>query len=260
MLKKFYAPFHKLVVSTEKNSERANGERILGKHPESGKQVIARIGRFGPLVQISGDDEDDKPQYAPLRMGQRLETITLEEALDLFKMPRTIGDYEGKSVSVSIGRFGPYVKHDGLFISVPKTDDPYTIDLVRAIELIEAKRKAEREKVIKIFKDRPDVQLLNGRWGPYLVVGELNYRIPKTADPNKLTLKECLEIASDDKNASAKSRFKSKKKSEAAAKTALKAAASKKPAVKKAPAKKAPAKKAAKKASAKKATRKTSKK
>ena len=264
MLKKFYVPFHKLVLSTEKNSERANGERVLGKHPESGKQVSARIGRFGPLVQISGEGEDDKPQYAPLRTGQRLETITLEEALDLFKLPRTVGDYEGKPVSVSIGRFGPYVKHDNLFISMPKTEDPYTIDLDKSIELIEAKRKAERERVIKVFKERPDVQLLNGRWGPYLVVGDLNYRIPKGADAKKFTLEDCLEIAADEKNASAKSRFKSKKKSQAAEKVALKAAAAKKPAAKKAPAKaakKTAAKKAAtKKAPAKKAVKKTTKK
>jgi DNA topoisomerase-1 len=259
MLKKFYVPFHKLVLSTEKNSERANGERVLGKHPESGKQVSARIGRFGPLVQISGEGEDDKPQYAPLRTGQRLETITLEEALDLFKLPRTVGEYEGKPVSVSIGRFGPYVKHDNLFISMPKTEDPYTIDIDKSIELIEAKRKVERERVIKVFKDRPDVQLLNGRWGPYLVVGDLNYRIPKGTDAKKLTLDDCLEIASDEKNASAKSRFKSKKKSQAAEKVALKAAASKKPAAKKAPAK-AAKKTATKKTAAKKAAKKTTKK
>jgi DNA topoisomerase-1 len=259
MLKKFYVPFHKLVLSTEKNSERANGERILGKHPESGKQVSARIGRFGPLVQISGEGEDDKPQYAPLRTGQRLETITLEEALDLFKLPRTVGEYEGKSVSVSIGRFGPYVKHDNLFISMPKTEDPYTIDIDKSIELIEAKRKVERERVIKVFKDRPDVQLLNGRWGPYLVVGDLNYRIPKGTDAKKLTLDDCLEIASDEKNVSAKSRFKSKKKSQAAEKVALKAAASKKPAAKKAPAK-AAKKTTTKKTAAKKVTKKSTKK
>lgn len=260
MLKKFYEPFHKLVVETEKNSERANGERILGKHPESGKQVIARIGRFGPLVQISSEGDDDKPQYAPLRTGQRLESITLEEALDLFKLPRTVGQYEGKDVAVSIGRFGPYVKHDNLFISMPKTDDPYIIILDRAIELIEAKRKAERERVIKVFKERPDVQLLNGRWGAYLVVGDLNYRIPKNSDPKMLTLDDCLEIAADDKNASAKSRFKSKKKSQVAEKLTTKAAAKKQP-VKKAPAKKTAKKTTANKAApAKKSAKKTIKK
>ena len=260
MLKKFYEPFHKLVVDTEKNSERANGERILGKHPESGKQVIARIGRFGPLVQISSEGDDDKPQYAPLRTGQRLESITLEEALDLFKLPRTVGQYEGKDVAVSIGRFGPYVKHDNLFISMPKTDDPYIIILDRAIELIEAKRKAERERVIKVFKERPDVQLLNGRWGAYLVVGDLNYRIPKNSDPKMLTLDDCLEIAADDKNASAKSRFKSKKKSQVAEKLTTKAAAKKQP-VKKAPAKKTAKKTTANKAApAKKSAKKTIKK
>ena len=147
---------------------------------------------------------------------------------------------------------------------MPKTDDPYTIDLDRSIELIEAKRKAERERVIKVFSDRPDVQLLNGRWGPYLVVGDLNYRIPKGADATKFTLEDCLEIAADEKNASAKSRFKSKKKSQAAEKVAIKAAAAKKPSAKKAPAKaakKTAAKKTvAKKTPAKKAAKKTTKK
>ncbi|MBK9399806.1 MAG: DNA topoisomerase I, partial [Bacteroidetes bacterium] len=184
MIKKFYGPFHKSVEQTEKHSERATGERELGTDPKSGRKVIARIGRFGPLVQISGDDDEEvKPQYAKLRSGQRLETITFEEAMDLFKMPRNLGKYEDEDITIGIGRFGPYVKHVNLFASLTKEDDPYTIDLDRAIELIEIKRKTERERIIKVFKDRPDVQVLKGRWGPYLVVDGGNYRIPKDRKP-----------------------------------------------------------------------------
>ena len=153
-----------------------------------------RIGRFGPLVQITGETEEEKPQFAKLRPGQRLETITLEEALDLFKMPRNIGNYEEEDVTISIGRFGPYARHNGIFVSLAKTDDPYTIEIDRAIELIEAKRKTDRERIIRIFDERPDVKLLNGRWGPYLVANELNYKLPKDKDPNVLSLQDCLDI------------------------------------------------------------------
>lgn len=258
MIKKFYGPFHKLVESTEKNSERATGERLLGTHPVSGKKVIARIGRFGPLVQISGESEEDKPQFAKLRSEQRLETITLEEALDLFKMPRNVGQYEDADVTIGIGRFGPYAKHQNVFVSLGKTDDPYTIDLDQSIELIEAKRKVERERIIRVYSERPDVQVLNGRWGPYLSIGDANFKIPKDKDPKKLTLSDCLEISADEKNASGgKSRFKRKgatKKTETAVvkKMPVKKTAAKKAPAKKAVSKAAPAKKtAAKKAPAK---------
>jgi DNA topoisomerase-1 len=275
MIKKFYGPFHKLVENTEKNSERATGERVLGVHPESGKKMIARIGRFGPLVQIGGETEDDKPQFARLRANQRLESITLEDALDLFKMPRNLGTYENNDVTIGIGRFGPYVKHDGLFVSIAKTDDPYTIDLDRSIELIEAKRKAERERVIKIFKERDDVQLLNGRWGPYLMADGKYFKLPKGADPHKMSFDDCLEVIGDGstgrlprgkkvaakktaaKTAPAKKAAKKSAKT-VSMKTPAKQAASKSAAPRKAaPAKKASAEKApAKKAAAKKSGRK----
>jgi DNA topoisomerase-1 len=251
MIGKFYKPFHKLVLDTEQNSERATGERILGVDPVSGKRVSARIGRFGPLVQLTGDNEEEKPQYAKLRTGQRLETITLEEAMDLFKMPRTIGTYEDENVVISIGRFGPYIKHNSMFVSLPKTDDPYTVELERSIELIEAKRKADRERIIKKFEGREDVQLLNGRWGPYLVIGDRNFKLPKTVVPADLSLEECLEIAAAAGEDTGKRRFGAKKSAAKAAVPAKKAAAKKTPA-KKAAAKKtvaakkvAPAKKAA---------------
>jgi DNA topoisomerase-1 len=148
MLKEFYTPFHKSVEYAAENTERATGERILGIDPSSGKTVSARIGRYGPLVQIKGENEDDTPKFSKLRAGQRLETITLAEALDLFKMPRDLGEFDGLEMVVGIGRFGPYVRHGSAFVSIPKTDDPYTIDSERAVELIIAKRKSDAEKVI----------------------------------------------------------------------------------------------------------------
>src|SRR6185436_12122770 len=140
MLAEFYQPFHSNVKHTEENAERASGERILGVDPKSGKTVSARIGRFGPMVQMKMNDEDEKPQYASLRAGQRLETITFEEALDLFKLPRNLGQFEGKDLIVSIGKYGPYIKQEDSFTSLPKTDDPYEVTLERAIEIIEEKR------------------------------------------------------------------------------------------------------------------------
>ena len=218
MIKQFYGPFHKSVEQTEKHSERATGERMLGKDPKTGMEVIARIGRFGPLVQINGKSEDDKPRYAKLRSGQRLETITLEDALDLFKMPRQLGQYEKDDVVIGIGRFGPYVRHGSLFASLTKEDDPYTVELDRAIELIELKRTAERERMIRQFSERPDVQVLKGRWGPYLVVDGANYRIPKDKDAAKLSLEECLDIAENTKPSGKVRRLTKDKSSAAAAK------------------------------------------
>jgi len=238
MIKKFYGPFHKSVEQTEKHSERATGERELGKEPKTGLTVIARIGRFGPLVQINGKNEDDKPRYAKLRSGQRLETISLEEALDLFKMPRNLGAYEGEDIVIGIGRFGPYARHGSLFASLSKEDDPYTIELSRAIELVEAKKTAERERIIKKFADREDVQVLKGRWGPYLVVDGRNYRIPKDTEAALLSLEDCLEIASNTKPSGGKVRRIGKGTKEAKKEFTVKKAAAKKPAARKAAAKK----------------------
>ncbi|MBK7389277.1 MAG: type I DNA topoisomerase [Bacteroidia bacterium] len=246
MIGEFYKPFHKTVEHTEKNTERATGERILGKDPVSGKIVSARIGRFGPLVQMRVDENDEKPQYAKLRSDQRLETITLEMALDLFKMPRNLGDYEEKEVVIGIGRFGPFVRHNSMFVSIPKTDDPYTIDIDRAIELIEAKRKSDSEKTIKLFDENPEVKVLKGRWGPYIVFGKKNIKIPKDLEPEKITYADCVRLEKDTPDAP-KGRFgrfakKNTDTKAAPAKTAPKKAAAKK---KTAAKKSAPAKKVA---------------
>ncbi|MFA0964317.1 type I DNA topoisomerase [Roseivirga sp. BDSF3-8] len=197
MIEDFYGNFHDRVEQTE-NIERSEvpSSRELGVDPKSGRKVIVRLGRFGPLAQIGDQEEDgEKPQYASLRKGQFIENITLEDALELFKLPRDVGMFEDKKVVAAIGRFGPYIRHDSKFVSLPKEDDPHSVSEERAIELILAKRKADAEKHIKSFDENPDVQILNGRWGPYIKVGKKNVKIPKDKDPKELTLEECLDLA-----------------------------------------------------------------
>lgn len=196
MLESFYGPFHTNVEDTLEHSERATGERELGVHPTNGRKVIARIGRFGPMIQIGDEREDgEKPEFASLHANQSINSITLEEALELFKLPRVLGEFKGQPVKANIGRFGPYVQLGKLFVSLPKEDDPMTVNLDRAIELIKVKQEEEKNKVIKLFPENEDVQLLNGRYGAYLKIGRDNFRLPKDKDPKELTLEECLEIA-----------------------------------------------------------------
>jgi DNA topoisomerase-1 len=159
-----------------------------------------KIGRFGPVAQLgeaSIDGDGEKPQFSSLRAGQILETITLEEALDLFKLPRELGEFENKKVTVAIGRFGPYIRHDNKFVSLGKSDDPFEIDLQRAIELIEAKREKDKQAVIMTFTEEPDLRVLNGRWGPYISYKKKNYKIPRKVEADKLTLEDCLKIISE---------------------------------------------------------------
>lgn len=275
MLKDFYGDFHKQVVQTE-TVERSsvNSSRILGVHPETGEQVSTRLGRYGPFVQIGEADEekDIKPKYASLRKGQLIENITLEEALDLFNLPREIGMFEDKPMIAAIGRFGPYIRHNSKFVSIPKIDDVMTVDADRAIELILAKRQSDAEKLIAEYPESEYVKVLKGRWGPYLAIGKNNFKLPKDREPASLTYAECLAIAGLDHDptdvdaglakpkkgkAAAKKTVAAKKapvaKKAVAKKPAAKKAAAKKPAAKKPAAKKAAAKKpAAKKAAAKK--------
>lgn len=217
MIGEFYQPFHEKIESALEKSERMKGERILGTDPVSGKQVSVKIGRYGPIAQLGEtipDNNDVKPQFASLRTGQHIETITLEEAMELFKMPRDLGEYEEKKVSIGIGRFGPYVRHNNQFVSLPKTDDPYTVSLDRAIELIEAKREKDRNAVIKIFDNDAEMRILNGRWGPYISYKKENYRIPKTVKAEQLTYEDCQKIVETTvkKPTAAKSSAKKKKK------------------------------------------------
>ncbi|MDE6367316.1 MAG: DNA topoisomerase I, partial [Muribaculaceae bacterium] len=169
--------------------------RVRGNDASTGNPVSVKIGRFGPLVQIGDAESDEKPQFASLLKGQSLATITLEEALKLFEFPRTLGEFEGKDVTVAIGRFGPYVRHDSKFISIPKDVAPASVTLEEAVALIEKKRVEEANRVIKTFDEAPDLQILNGRFGPYICFEKSNYKIPKTvADPAALTLEQCKEI------------------------------------------------------------------
>jgi DNA topoisomerase-1 len=235
MLESFYRPFHKTVEVTEEKSERASGERLLGVDPKSGKNIYARIGRFGPLVQIGEADEVEK-KFASLKKDQRLEGITLEDALELFKLPRIAGQFEDKDMKIAIGRFGPYIQHNSAFFSIPKDDDPLTLTNERAIEIILAKRKSDAEKEIKSFRGegRDDVRVLNGRWGPYFAIGKSNYKIPKDREPASLSLAECLALAEDqEKNMPPYKRALLARK---AALEAKKAPKGKKTAVKKVPA------------------------
>lgn len=195
MIREFYHPFAKQVRETLENSERVKGERLLGTDPGSGKNVYVKIGRFGPMVQIGEAEDEEKPRFASLKKGQSMDSLVLEDALRLFDFPRSIGSYEEAELTVAIGRFGPYVKHKSAFYSLAKTDDPNTIDAERAIDLIGEKRKKETERVIRLFDEDPQVQVLNGRYGPYIAIGKSNYRIPKGTDPASLSLEKCREIA-----------------------------------------------------------------
>ena len=193
---RFYSVFHPEVDhALNMRLEHRVGERVLGTHPQSGKVVSVKIGRFGPLVQIGDSDSDEKPQFASLLKGQSLADLTLEDALKLFEFPRVIGEYEGKDVTVAIGRFGPYVKHDGSFASIPAGMSPAAIALDEAVELIRAKREAEKNKTLKTFAEDTDLQILNGRYGPYIDYKKENYKIPKTVEsPAELTAEQCHEI------------------------------------------------------------------
>lgn len=199
MLDNFYKTFHQKVESTEAiDRSEVNTGRELGIDPKTGLKVIVRLGRFGPLAQLGEQTEDgEKPKFASLRKGQLIETVTLEEALELFKLPREVGSYEGKTMTVAIGRFGPYIRHDSKFYSLTKEDDPLSVDEARCIELIEKKRKADAEKEIKIFEENPDVKILNGRFGPYISALGKNIKIPKDVEPASLTLEECLKMAEE---------------------------------------------------------------
>jgi DNA topoisomerase-1 len=195
MIDKFYKPFHKTVDKTSEESEKAKGEKVLGKDPATGKPVLVKIGRYGPIAQIGESSDEEKPKFAALLKGQSLETISLEEALDLFKLPRTVGEYEGEEVVAGIGRYGPYVRHKSKFYSLKQgVDDPLSVGLERSIELIEEKRKLDSQKYIKKFDEEPELEILNGRYGPYISFKGKNYKIPRNKKPEELSLEECREI------------------------------------------------------------------
>jgi DNA topoisomerase-1 len=211
-ISRFYAPFHKEVENTLEHSEKATGQRILGIDPKSGRNIYARIGRFGPMIQIGEAEDEEKPIFASLLKGQSISSITMEEALDLFKLPRTVGKYEEEEVIAAVGRFGPYVKHKNKFYSLPKNINPMKVTIDQAIEIIKEKIQKDKEKFIKEF-EKEKIQILNGRYGAYIKKGRKNYRIPKDKEPKDLTLEEVLNIIeAADKNPKTKTRSKRTKK------------------------------------------------
>lgn len=240
MIDQFYQPFSKTVAKTEKveRSSVQNRSRELGVDPKTGKNVYVKLGKFGAYIQLGENPDDnggEKPKFASLRVGQFIENITLESAMELMKMPRDLGTFEDLPVVANIGRFGPYVLHDKKFVSIPKGEDPYTITPERAVELIHAKRELDANRLIKAFPENPDIQVLNGRFGPYIKAGKKNVKIPKGKVPAELTLEECVTLAENAPERKGRfGRFAAKKTEEPAAE------------------KKAAPKKAAKKAAAKK--------
>jgi len=196
MMDGFYNPFHKEVEDTLENSERATGERDLGIDPVSGKKIIARIGKFGPMIQIGDEKVDgEKARFASLQKDQSIGSISLEDALELFKLPRTLGEHEGLAVKANNGRFGPYVQVGKLFVSIPKEEDAFSISFERALELYLKKLEDDANKMIKVFEKRPEVQLLNGRYGAYLKIGKDNFKLPKGTVAEDLSLEECIKIS-----------------------------------------------------------------
>ena len=246
LMEKFWGPFKELVEDKKQSLDRtdAGSSRSLGTDPKSGKEVSARIGRFGPMVQIGTVDDEEKPKFASLQPGQSIYSISLDEALKLFDMPRTLGESNGETVSVGIGRFGPFAKRGSTYASLKKEDDPYKIDLARAVFLVDEKEEIARNRIIKEFPGS-DIQVLNGRFGPYISDGRLNGKIPKDREPASLTLDEVTKLL-EETGKPARRGFGAKK---AAAK---KVAAKKDAAPKQAAVKKAPAKKAAKRATTRK--------
>ncbi|GGE21092.1 type I DNA topoisomerase [Sphingobacterium cellulitidis] len=228
MLSNFYGPFHSEVQNTLDNADRATHERELGVDPVSGKPISVRVGRFGPLVQIGTADDEEKPIFASLRKGQMIETITLEEALELFKLPKKVGEFEGKEMTVAIGRFGPYIRHNSSFYSLPKGLDPLDVEQEQAIQIIEEKRQKDKDKVIKIFDENPEAKIENGRWGPFVRFGKQNLKIPKGTEVEKITYADVLKWAEEDtKSPSAKKAARATKTTKTA-KTTKKATAKKK--------------------------------
>jgi DNA topoisomerase-1 len=242
LMKSFWGDFNKQVIDKEESVSRAEvmQARELGTDPKSGKPVSVRMGRFGPFVQIGTKDDEDKPKFASLLPGQKVDSINYDEAMELFKLPRKIGETaEGEPVSAAIGRFGPYIRYANKFVSLPQEDSPYTVELERALELIAEKKKADAERIIKVFEEQ-GIQILNGRYGPYITDGKVNARMPKDQEPGELTLEQCQELI---KEAAEKKSKRGAKKKAGKKKTAKKKTAKKKTSKQKASKKKVTKKK-----------------
>ena len=210
MIKEFYKNFHQQVVSTTENSGKFSGEKLLGVDPATGKNVYVKVGRFGPVAQIGDTESEEKPRFAGLKKDMSIENVTLEEVLKLFDFPRILGEFEGKEITVAVGRFGPYIRHDNKFYSLAKTDNPAMVEYDRAVEIINEKRQKDLNNIILTFDQDPDMRVLNGRFGPYITYKKNNYKIPKGTEPSSLTYEACLAIMEDPKNAPKKKVAKKK--------------------------------------------------
>ncbi|MCX6288025.1 MAG: type I DNA topoisomerase [Bacteroidetes bacterium] len=208
MLKEFYFPFHEKIEGALENTKKVKGEKLLGTDPATGLNIYVKIGRFGPMAQLGEADNNEKPRFAALKKGQSIDTISLEETLDLFKLPRTLGDFEGTEVIVSAGKFGPYIRHKSAFFSLPTSDDPLSVILARAIEIILEKRHEEIKKVIREYTEDKDIRVLNGRYGPYISFKKENYKIPKGKIAAELNYEDVKAILSASEPTKSKSRKK----------------------------------------------------
>ncbi len=216
LIEEFYSVFHpKVEAAINMKTEHRAGERVLGTDPKTGRQVSVKIGRYGPLAQIGEKDEEEKPLFSSLQKDQSIETITFEEVMKLFELPRSLGEYEGKIMTASVGRFGPYIRHDGKFYSLPKELDPYKVNDDEAILVIEEKRKKDKEKIIQTFEEEPGLIVQNGRYGPYISFEKKNYKIPKTVKPEELTLEDVRKIISETEPSKSRAKAKTEKKSKA---------------------------------------------
>jgi DNA topoisomerase-1 len=194
MINKFYDHFHPKVEKSLEIKGKTTGERLLGTDPVSGEDILVKVGRFGPVVQLGRIREGYKPRFASLLKSQRIDTLKLEDALTLFKLPRTIGELEDKEIVAGIGKFGPYLRHDGKFYSIQGAADPLIIDFDAAVQIISDKRAADKKKVIQTFPEEPDLKIQEGRYGPYISYKKKNYKIPSKLNPAELTLEECKKI------------------------------------------------------------------
>ena len=210
MIKDFYQNFHKQVVSTTETSGKFSGEKLLGQDPATGKNVYVKVGRFGPVAQIGDTESEEKPRFAGLKKDMSIESVTLEEVLKLFEFPRILGEFEGKEITVAVGRFGPYIRHDNKFYSLAKTDNPALVEYDRAVEIIKEKREKDLNNILRTFDEDAELKVLNGRYGPYIVYKKDNYKIPKGTEPTALSYADCMAIVEDPKNAPKKKVTKKK--------------------------------------------------
>ena len=210
MIRDFYKDFHNQVVSTTENSGKFSGEKLLGIDPASGKKVYVKVGRFGPVAQIGDTESEEKPRFAGLKKDMSIDSVTLEEVLKLFDFPRSLGEFEGKEIVVAVGRFGPYVRHDGKFYSLAKTDNPALIDYDRAVEIIKEKREKDLNNILRAFDEDPEMLVLDGRFGPYISYKKSNFKLPKGTDLSSLTYQQCMALVEDPKNTPKKRVIKKK--------------------------------------------------